>query len=81
MQALTTRLDSPIVVCDEKATAGHKKFGSTNPPLYLYNVECPQGLFLARFQLNAEASKELFIDREVTAHNYSYHYRCCKFIL
>ena len=81
MQALTTRLDSPRVVCDEKATAGDKNWAWSILDLRQHNVECPQGLFLARFQFKAEASQELFMDEELEAHNISYHYQCCKFIL
>lgn len=76
MQALTTRLDSPRVVCDEKAT-------DWSSIIYLnqHNVECPQGLFLAIFQLKSEANMELISLFWEMIPRLSYHYHCCKFIL
>lgn len=78
MQALATRLDSPRVVCDEKATDGDERTDWSSI-LYLnqQNVECPQGLFLASFQLKTKAYGILVKQR----HRVSYHYHCCKFIL
>ena len=80
MQALTTRLDSPRVVCDKKATAwdGPSAEWSSIISLNKHNVECPQGLFLASFQLKTEAYVGLFSKK---LHRVSYHYHCCKFIL
>ena len=77
-QALTTRLDSPRVVCDEKATAwdGPRMEWSSIMYLNRQNVECPQGLFLASFQLKTE-----YYLRLPDIHRVSYHYHCCKFIL
>ena len=81
MQALTTRLDSPRVVCDEKATAWDRR-NDWSSIMYLnqHNVECPQGLFLARFQLKAETNMELFVF-DWAIYRVRYHYHCCKFIL
>ncbi|CAH3129395.1 unnamed protein product [Porites lobata] len=78
IQALATRLDSPRVVCDEKATDGDERTDwSSIMYLNQQNVECPQGLFLASFQLKTKAYGILVKQR----HRVSYHYHCCKFIL
>ncbi|KAM7427019.1 hypothetical protein ABFA07_021780 [Porites harrisoni] len=78
IQALTTRLDSPRVVCDAKATAwdGPRADGSI---IYLdqHHVECPHGMFVASFQLK----KEYYWRRGQRFHKVGYHYHCCKFIL
>ena len=79
MQDLATRLDSPRVVCDEKATDWDERTDwSSVVYLNQQNVECPQGLFLASFQLKTEAYVGLFSKK---LHRVSYHYHCCKFIL
>ena len=79
MQTLTTRLDSPRVVCDEKATAwdGPRAHWSSIRSLNRHNVECPQGLFLASFQLKTE----YYVRRGKEFDKGGYHYHCCKFIL
>ena len=78
MQALTTRLDSPRVVCDEKATYWDGPRTDWSSIIYLnqHNVECPQGLFLASFQLKTEYKLS-----RMRSYSVSYHYHCCKFIL
>ena len=83
MQALTSRLDSPRVVCDEKATAWDSRPDlSSIMSLNQHNVECPQGLFFARFQLKAETNMERLISFDWDMiDRVSYHYHCCKFIL
>ena len=90
MQALATRLDSARVHCDDKATDYENVyFGniigwvasirSSN----LHKVECPQGFFLARFEIEREKQNEWM------PYNFASNlsprarilYRCCKFVL
>ena len=90
MQALETRLYSARVHCDEKATDyGIVYFGNIVGLLgsilssNLHKVECPQGFFLARFEIEKEKQNEwmpynLAFDRSPRARVL---YRCCKFIL
>ena len=86
MQALETRLYSARVHCDEKATDyGIVYFGNIVGLLgsilssNLHKVECPQGFFLARFEIEKEWMPYNFaFDRSPRARVL---YSCCKFIL
>ena len=85
MQTLETRLDSPRVVCNEKATAWQEGTDwSSIVYLKEHDVECPQGLFLTRFQLKTtrpDVTELINNFLKVFTLRVSYHYRCCKFIL
>ena len=85
MQALATRLDSARVHCDEKATDyGNVYFANvvgSIMSLNLIKVECPQGFFLARFEIDKEEVNEGMSYNVPLSPRTRYLYRCCKFIL
>ena len=73
MQALTSRLDSASVECDEKSTAWDLKSDASIKYLDRQNVECPNGSFLAKFRLARQG--------DYGSAKVRYLFRCCKFIL
>ena len=73
MQALTSRLNSARVHCDEKSTAWDQRSDATIDHLDRQNVECPSGFLLARFRLVREG--------DYPSAKVRYLFRCCKFIL
>ena len=73
MQALTSRLDSASVECDEKGTAWDLKSDAYIKYLDRQNVECPNGSFLAKFRLARQG--------DYGSAKVRYLFRCCKFIL
>ena len=85
MQALATRLDSARVHCDEKATDyGNVYFANvfgSIMSLNLHKVECAQGFFLARFEIDKEKVNEGMSYNVPLSPRTRYLYRCCKFIL
>ncbi|KAM7427016.1 hypothetical protein ABFA07_021778 [Porites harrisoni] len=73
IQALTNRLNSTRVDCEEKVTSWDLKSDAYIKYLDRQNVECPDGSFLARFRLGRQG--------DYGSAKVRYLFRCCKFIL